>query len=148
MPNRCYFLVARVRSSHWYIKTDPLYGNRITAQMGNTGFNSKSAHPSLPNSRKQGLRSLVRNSGNFFSTYKVSILCFITNSDLNRPCFAWHPYGKSGLFKTTTGGEMLCLGPWVVALIISLPEHFSSWNPIIKLKEMYTFTIEICTCCK
>ncbi len=24
----------------------------------------------------------------------------ITNSDLNRPCFAWHPYGKSGLFKT------------------------------------------------
>ena len=24
----------------------------------------------------------------------------ITNSDLNRPCFAWYPYGKSGLFKT------------------------------------------------
>ena len=24
----------------------------------------------------------------------------ITNSDLNRPCFAWHTYGKSGLFKT------------------------------------------------
>ncbi len=24
----------------------------------------------------------------------------ITNSDLNRPCFAWHPYGKSDLFKT------------------------------------------------
>ncbi len=24
----------------------------------------------------------------------------ITNSDLNRPCFAWNPYGKSGLFKT------------------------------------------------
>ncbi len=24
----------------------------------------------------------------------------ITNSDLNRPCFAWHPNGKSGLFKT------------------------------------------------
>ncbi len=24
----------------------------------------------------------------------------ITNSDLERPCFAWHPYGKSGLFKT------------------------------------------------
>ena len=24
----------------------------------------------------------------------------ITNSDLNRPCFAWRPYGKSGLFKT------------------------------------------------
>ncbi len=24
----------------------------------------------------------------------------ITNSDLDRPCFAWHPYGKSGLFKT------------------------------------------------
>ncbi len=24
----------------------------------------------------------------------------ITNSELNRPCFAWHPYGKSGLFKT------------------------------------------------
>ncbi len=27
-------------------------------------------------------------------------LGIITNSDLNRPCFAWHPYGKSGLFKT------------------------------------------------
>ncbi len=24
----------------------------------------------------------------------------ITNSDLNSPCFAWHPYGKRGLFKT------------------------------------------------
>ena len=24
----------------------------------------------------------------------------ITNSDLNRPCFAWHPCGKSGSFKT------------------------------------------------
>ncbi len=24
----------------------------------------------------------------------------MTNSDLNRPCFAWHPYGKLGLFKT------------------------------------------------
>ena len=24
----------------------------------------------------------------------------ITNSDLNRPCFAWHLYGKLGLFKT------------------------------------------------
>ena len=25
---------------------------------------------------------------------------YITNSDLNRPCFAWHPYMKLGLFKT------------------------------------------------
>ena len=24
----------------------------------------------------------------------------ITNSDLTKPCFAWHPYGKLGLFKT------------------------------------------------
>ena len=24
----------------------------------------------------------------------------ITNSDLNRPFFAWYPYGKSGLFRT------------------------------------------------
>ncbi len=34
--------------------------------------------------------------------YKVVILIIatITNSDLNRPCFAWHPYGKLGLFKT------------------------------------------------
>ncbi len=24
----------------------------------------------------------------------------ITHSDLNRPYFAWHPYGKAGLFKT------------------------------------------------
>ena len=24
----------------------------------------------------------------------------ITNSGLNRPGFAWHPYGKLGLFKT------------------------------------------------
>ncbi len=28
------------------------------------------------------------------------VIVTITNSDLNRPCFAWHPYGKSGLFKT------------------------------------------------
>ncbi len=30
----------------------------------------------------------------------LGIFHIITNSDLNRPCFAWHPYGKSGLFKT------------------------------------------------
>ena len=30
----------------------------------------------------------------------TGITVAITNSDLNRPCFAWHPYGKSGLFKT------------------------------------------------
>ena len=28
------------------------------------------------------------------------IAVIITNSDLNRPCFAWHLYGKLGLFKT------------------------------------------------
>ncbi len=32
----------------------------------------------------------------------MSVIFPITNSDLNRPCFAWHPYGKSGLFKTDT----------------------------------------------
>ena len=26
--------------------------------------------------------------------------CPITNSVLNSPCFAWHPYGKLELFKT------------------------------------------------
>ncbi len=31
---------------------------------------------------------------------KVIGIQFITNSDLNRPCFAWYHYGKSGLFKT------------------------------------------------
>ena len=39
-------------------------------------------------------------------------------------------------FKATTGGKMMCLGPRVVTLIISLPGHFSSWNLIIKLKVM------------
>ncbi len=32
--------------------------------------------------------------------FKASDYISITNSDLNRPGFAWHPYGKSGLFKT------------------------------------------------
>ena len=26
--------------------------------------------------------------------------CAITNLDLNRSCFGWHPYGKLGLIKT------------------------------------------------
>ncbi len=38
--------------------------------------------------------------------------------------------------KATTGGKMFGLGPWVVALIISLQEHFRSWNLIMKLKGM------------
>ncbi len=28
------------------------------------------------------------------------IFSIITNSVLNSPCFAWHPYGKLELFKT------------------------------------------------
>ncbi len=32
--------------------------------------------------------------------WSTKITLVITNSDLNRPCFAWNPYGKSGLFKT------------------------------------------------
>ncbi len=32
--------------------------------------------------------------------FKVEYINTIANSDLNRPCFAWHPYEKSGLFKT------------------------------------------------
>ncbi len=32
------------------------------------------------------------------SPFNINV--FITNSDLNRPCFAWHPYWKPGLFKT------------------------------------------------
>ncbi len=33
--------------------------------------------------------------------YTVPCNCVvtITNSDLNSPCFVWHPYGKLGLFK-------------------------------------------------
>ncbi len=34
------------------------------------------------------------------SSWALIMARTITNSDLNRPCFAWHPYGKSGLFKT------------------------------------------------
>ncbi len=37
----------------------------------------------------------------------IAYISVITNSDLNRPCFAWHPYGKSGLFKT----ELVIVSP-------------------------------------
>ena len=52
--------------------------------------------------------------------------------------------------NATNRGTLLCLVPQVVALIISLPGHFSSWNLIIKLKLMqlptlYTFDIGIST---
>ncbi len=40
-----------------------------------------------------GKRTLAGNMGHM-------VTCTITNSDLNSPCFAWHPYGKLGLFKT------------------------------------------------
>ncbi len=30
----------------------------------------------------------------------LEVLHAITNSDLNIPCIAWHPYGKLGLLKT------------------------------------------------
>ena len=36
----------------------------------------------------------------FKKLHETQIFLVITNSDLNRPCFAWRPYGKSGLFKT------------------------------------------------
>ena len=39
-------------------------------------------------------------------------------------------------FRATSRVKLLCLGPQVVALIISLPAHFSSWNLMIKLKVM------------
>ncbi len=48
-------------------------------------------------------------------------------------------------FKATNRGKLLCLVPHVLALIVSVPGHFSSWNLIIKLKVMYTFSIEIST---
>ncbi len=35
-----------------------------------------------------------------FSVHKDMETLAITNTDLNRPCFAWHPYGKLGLCKT------------------------------------------------
>ena len=35
----------------------------------------------------------------------------ITNSDLNRPCFPWHPYGKLGLFKAEL--VIVCILPFV-----------------------------------
>ena len=31
---------------------------------------------------------------------RYGLFCTTTNSDLNSPCLAWHPYGKLGLFKT------------------------------------------------
>ncbi len=58
----------------------------------------------------------------------------ITNSDLNRPCFAWHPYGKSGLFKTelvivlsawqsvaVSHGYDTCFGKGLVRVIWTCP---------------------------
>ncbi len=45
-----------------------------------------------------------------------------------------HVSTKQGSFKATNWGKLLCLVPQVVAFIISLPWHFSSWNLIIQLK--------------
>ncbi len=48
---------------------------------------------------KTGVSSVNKKS--FLRVSWVEMPCSATtNSDLNRPCFAWHPYGKSGLFKT------------------------------------------------
>ncbi len=40
------------------------------------------------------------------------------------------------VIKAINRGKSLCLGLHFVALIISLPWHFSPWNLIIKLKIM------------
>ena len=45
-------------------------------------------------------RTGIPTSGSGKQGTKFSRKISITNSDLNRPCFAWRPYGKSGLFKT------------------------------------------------
>ncbi len=47
-------------------------------------------------------------------------LCTITFSDLNRPCFAWHPYGKLRLFKTEL-------------VVVMLPKSY----PLVLLIEYY-----------
>ena len=49
----------------------------------------------------------------------------ITNSDLNRPCFVWRPYGKSGLFKTELVIEYLI--SFISGATISRC-HQISWN--------------------
>ena len=49
----------------------------------------------------------------------------MVNAKLGDDVFGEDPT-VNGTVKATTGGKMLCLGPWVVALIISLPENFSS----------------------
>ncbi len=54
-------------------------------------------------------------------------VCVITNSDLNRPCFAWHPYGKSGLFKTELVIVQVFLFMWNKVKDIN-NVNLSTWN--------------------
>ncbi len=51
---------------------------------------------------------------------------------------------SSDYLKATNRGKLLYLGPRMVALIISLLGHFSSWNLIIKLKVMELSEAVIC----
>ncbi len=56
------------------------------------------------------------------TTYTVSILTgAIVNSDLNSPCFAWHPYRKLGLFKT----ELVIVNCTEMKLTDGLLLHFA-----------------------
>ncbi len=51
-------------------------------------------------------------------------------------------------FMATNQGKFLCLGSRIVALIISLPGHFISWNLIIKIyRQQFTFADKRCQCC-
>ena len=57
---------------------------------------------------------------------------FITNSDLNRPSFAWHPNGKLGLFKT----EIV-----IVMYYIALVTHTGSAHNVLQFVCIEPVTI-------
>ncbi len=65
-----------------------------------------------------------RNQAVSYSTQFQSSKWTITNSDLNRPCFAWRPNGKSVLFKTDLVIRLFvrrCHGQALVILLESPP---------------------------
>ncbi len=49
-------------------------------------------------------------------------------------------------FKATNRGKLLCLAPQMVALIIALPGHFSSWNLMYKAVIIWWFAEALKLC--
>ncbi len=101
------------------------------------------ANPPIHHFEWQWLRPLGRFSisGGDYSLFwsENFVTKVISNSDLNRPCFAWGPYGKSGLFKT----ELVIGTLWSIFLYLEWPQIVQCWENYCKSSKGFPVMMSI-----